>query len=102
MERLTESALTYAAAEEDGEWERARDNLRKSAAAYGRTHFATRIREALAALKARGVRLGPPPKVEPEAVVKVVAELGDVAQAATTLRVSERTVWRALRKLKTH
>lgn len=98
LERLTEAALAYANAESDDEFDRAKDNLRKSAAAFAPNDRSTAIREALAELKRRGLKLGRPRKVEPEVAVRMVEQEGGVRKAALVLRVSRMAVSRALRE----
>jgi len=97
LERLTEAAITYAEADDDEDFERGQDNLRKSALAYSRKHASEAIRAAMARLKERGVRLGRPPKLDPEEAARLVQELGGVSKAARALHISRWTVWRALR-----
>jgi hypothetical protein len=101
LERLTEAAIAYAEAEEDDEFRRARDNLRKSAAAYAVRHPGETVREALARAKAQGVRLGRPPKLTPEKARELVDSAGSIKRAAAMLGVSRRTVRRALGGSKT-
>jgi hypothetical protein len=98
LERLTEAALTYAGAEEDEDFARARDNLRKAAAAYGGKSMGDVIRERLADARTRGVRLGRPPLLEPEQARLMVVAAGGVGKAARVLQVSRFTVFRALRR----
>lgn len=86
LERLAEAALTYAEAEEDAEWTRARNNLAKSAVAY--------------ALKKETRERGRPPKLRPADALRLVRELGGVRQAARALGLPRRTVQRALRKVR--
>lgn len=98
LERLTEAALAYAEADEHEDYIRARDNLRKSASAYGRKHVSEAVREAMAELKANGVHVGRPRKLDPESTIRLVSEVGGTKRAAARLQVSERTVRRALKE----
>lgn len=100
IERLTEAALAYAAAETEEEFRRARDNLRKSALAAGPELIGELTREALARLRARGVRLGRPPKVDPVVAARVLGEAGGLAEAAARLGVHPRTLRRAVERAK--
>lgn len=79
LERLTEAAIAYADASDASEdaFARARDNLRKAAAACG-------------------LRIGRPRKVDPEVVARVLKRAGGILQAARALGVSRNTVKRAL------
>jgi hypothetical protein len=97
LERLTEAAIAYAEADEDEDFARARDNLRKAAGVYGRRHVGERIRERLAELRAAGVRLGRPPLVDKAVVQHLAKEVG-VGKAALLLGVSRVTVWRVVRR----
>lgn len=98
LARLEEAALAYADAEGDDDFERAKDNLRKSAAAANPAVIAELTRAALAKLKRRGVKLGRPRKVDPADAVRILSEAGDIAEAAMRLQVSVKTVRRALRR----
>lgn len=98
MARLCEAAIVYANAEEDDDFARARDNLRKAASAYGGMSVPELVRRALEEARQRGVRLGRPPKVEPELVAKMVLEVGGLDEVAARLSVSVWTVRRALRR----
>lgn len=93
-ERLTEAAIAYFEAE-DSEWDRARDNLRKSAVAYAK--LGTVIRDAMERAKQSGVHVGRPRKVTLEIARAAVAEVGSIRRAAMRLGVHEDTVRRALR-----
>lgn len=71
VERLTEAALRYAAAEGEEDFRRAKDNLRKAAVAVQTSKVISELtREALAQRKAAGARLGRPPKVTTEQVIQ--------------------------------
>ncbi len=98
LERLTEAAIAYAEADEDEEFNRARDNLRKSAMSYGQRGVGELIRERLAEARARGVRLGRPPKLDVASVEILVVQWGGVRSAARALGVAASTVVEALRK----
>lgn len=100
LERLTEAALAYAEAEGDREWTRARDNLRKAASAYGQRGGGEAIRAALAELRAQGVRLGRPMKVEHHDIQALILVHGSQKRTAVALGVSVRTVRRALRRFR--
>lgn len=106
FERATEAAIAYAEADDDDDFLRARDNLRKSIAACApsmrddlrRELISKLTRLALDALKARGVKLGRPSKVHPAVAEKTVEEAGGVRKAAAVLQVSVWTIRRALRR----
>lgn len=99
LERLTEAALAYAEADRDDDWERAKDNLRKSATAYAAKHVSEATREAMARLRARGIHVGRPRKLDPETALRLVSEMGGIREAAIALQVSVWTVRRALRQV---
>lgn len=99
-QRLIEQALALADADplDDEEFERIRRSLLLTAKTYG-TEAAVRqhgekLSRALAAAKARGVRLGRPPKVTLEQIQAVTAEFASRKAAAERLRISERTLYR--------
>lgn len=98
-ERLHEAALKYADAEDDGDYARARDNLRKAATAYDRCLLSERTKAAMATARANGVRVGRPRalSLEPHQVVETVRYYGGARLAARALGVSVMTVWRALK-----
>lgn len=102
LERLTEAAITYAEADGDEDYARARENLRKSSVAYAPSARAEIIsqltREALAKLKAQGVTLGRPQKEVDHAQLVLEAESASARAVAAKLGVSVRTVWRALKR----
>lgn len=77
LARLEEVALTYAEADadDDEEWRRARENLRKAANMVG----------------------GRPRKVSAKLVVELVAAVGSIQRAAQQLGISRVTAWRACR-----
>ena len=98
LERLTEAALTYAEVDADEEWDRAKNNLAKSAVAYTRKHIAEATRAAMARLKAEGRQLGRPRKLQPVEAVRLVEELGGARKVAKAMGVSVRSVRRAVRE----
>lgn len=107
IERLTEAALTYADAgdADEAEFERAKDNLRKAAAAYERDESQvsrTELRALQEALDGLKSKLGRPPKVSAVLVLETVRRLGGIAKTALELRVSVRTVQRAMRRAERH
>lgn len=97
VERLREAALAYAEADEDDEFARADANLLKAAAAARASAIAELTRRALANLRAQGVRLGGPRKVEPELALRTVEEAGSLKRAAVKLAVSVKTIRRAIK-----
>lgn len=101
-ERLTEAAISFRDSDslDDDGFERDTDRLRKAAYAYARQHVSERTREALARLRAEGVRIGRPRTIEPEATLRMVQELGGARKAAQALGVSVRTVRRALAQVR--
>lgn len=100
LDRLREAALDYADADadEDAEFGRAEDNLRKAARAYGVKGAAERIREALAAARRRGVVLGRPRKLLPDRALELLSQAGSVAAVAALLDLHPSTVRRAVRR----
>ncbi len=110
FDRAVEAALAYAEADADDEvaYRRARDNLRKCVASCApavraemESELISRLtREAMAKLRARGVKLGRPHKIAPEEVALAVRRLGGAAKAAAALGLSERQVFRSLRKVR--
>lgn len=98
LERLTEAAISYANADSDDEYDRARDNLRKAASAFG-NKAGEAIRIALADLRARGIKLGRPRKIEPEVAVRLAEQTKSIRKTALMLGVSRKTVQRALRQV---
>lgn len=97
MELLAAAALRYAEADEDEEFDRARDNLRKRAAAFGARFISEATKEALARRRAEGAKLGRPTKLNPDTVLRLVEDLGGRRRAAAALGVSRWTIWRATR-----
>jgi len=96
-ERLLE--LIYQLSEcsdDDAEYERLSRAVDRSALALGWSMRAKAIREGLAHAKARGVRVGRPPKLQPEKTRRVYLRAGSIAAAARRLRVSRAAVRRAL------
>lgn len=98
LARLRAAALAYAEADTDQDYDRADDNLIKSAAAARCAAIGKLTRDGMARLKAQGVHVGRPSKVDPELAAQAVAEAGSMKRAAVALLVSVRTVRRALRK----
>lgn len=96
LDRLLESALTYAEAEDDADWDRAIDNVRKSATAYVAKNIAASIRKRLAEMRASGARLGRPRKIGPKDAADAVSSAGSISAAAAKLAISVRTIQRAL------
>ena len=102
FERATEAALAYASAEDEADFKRARDNLRKSIVACAPVIRGEEISEltraALELRKAAGVKLGRPSKVHPALAEAKVLEAGSVARAARELHVSVSALFRTLRR----
>ncbi len=98
LDVLMEAALRVADvdAEDDGEFERARDALRKAAERYSPAVIGRRTREAMAAAKAQGRHVGRPAKVDPRQAAELLTQLGGVVAVARHLGVSRQAVWRAL------
>lgn len=98
LERLEKTALDLADAEEDEDYERARERLRKLVDLEGRRKAKMRIQAALDAAKKRGVHVGRPPSVTAEAVLRAIEEFKTKAAAGRALGVSRFVVARAVRK----
>lgn len=107
-ERLYEAALAYANADGDDDYFRARDNLRKAAAAASPAIRAEVDRElrseltkkGLERVRAAGVHIGRPSKVHPAIAEKTVESVGSIDRAAALLRVSPSTIFRALKRVR--
>jgi hypothetical protein len=99
-ERLLEAARRWVEsdAEDDGEYERNERAVLRAAKAFGPAATGAIIREALAEARARGVRLGRPPKVDTGEAQAMVERLGTVQLAAAALGVSRDAVRRALER----
>jgi hypothetical protein len=82
LERLREAALRYADAEDDEDFRRAEDNLRKAAYAIAR--------------RANGG--GRPAKVQVDTALAALRAVGSLRGAAALLGCSHVAVWRALRR----
>lgn len=98
--RLTDAALAYAHdADEDEDYRKACDNVRKAAISYAEQERIRRAREAVAAKRARGERMGRPPSITvgcPE-LHRLVSELG-IRKAAAHLEAGRMAVWRAVQR----
>lgn len=98
LERLEKTALDLADAEEDEDYARARERLRKLVDLEGRRKQRKRVQAALDELRRKGVRLGRPPSVTAEAVLRAMDEFKTMAATARALGVSRFAVARAVRK----
>ena len=102
METLADAAIRYAEAEEDREWERARDNLQKAAVRVGLALFqqskGTKVSEALRRRIAAGLPVGRPPTIPPKQLVEALQRYQSLRKAAQAVGVSHSTVMRAVRK----
>lgn len=102
LDVVAAAAERYASAEEESDFVKARDNLRKASARHGQANFrlkvSQRTRRALSMARKRGVHLGRPVLVDGEKARAALAEHRTVARAAKALGVSERTLRRALRR----
>lgn len=102
METLTDAAIRYAEAEEDREWERARDNLQKAAVRVGLALFqqskGTKVSEALRRRIAAGLPVGRPPTVPPKELVEALQRYQSLRKTAEAVGVSKSAVMRAVRK----
>jgi len=100
LERLQEAALRLADAdtEDEADYQRAQDSLRKAAEAYGRRATSEKVRTALALAKAKGRPVGRPPKVSRDQATQVRAAAGSIAEAARRLGVSRNALTRALKR----
>jgi hypothetical protein len=98
-ERLEEAALAYGLAEEDDEFNEARRVLFKAARTLGPSlAHGELVRQGQAAARRRGVHVGRRPTLAVAEAVSAVARLGSASRAAEALKVSPRTVQRALRR----
>jgi hypothetical protein len=97
-ERLLEAALTYADVESDGEFERARDNLRHAAMSYARRGLSGLVLEGLRRAREAGRRIGRPPKVDPATARALVEKGASIREAAGMLGVSPGCVCQALKR----
>lgn len=98
LERLEKTALDLADAEEDEDYARARERLRKLVDLEGRRKQRKRVQAALDELRRKGVRLGRPPSVTAEAVLRAIDQFKTMAAAGRALGVSRFAVARAVRK----
>lgn len=100
LERLQEAALRLADAdtEDEADYQRAQDSLRKAAEAYGRRATSERVRASLALAKAKGRPVGRPPKVSTDQATQMRAAAGSVSEAARRLGVSRDTLAKALKR----
>jgi hypothetical protein len=88
-------------AEDDAEYERNERAFLRAARQLAPQCHAELVRAGLVAARARGVRLGRPPKVAPEQARTMLERLGQVRLAALALGVSEPALRRALGRTKT-
>lgn len=97
-ERLLELAIRLADADSDEEFRRARRGLLSAARALGPKLSGEIIRDAMAAARRRGVRIGRPPKLTADQARAALEEHGSVIAAARALGVHRRTLQRTLRR----
>jgi DNA invertase Pin-like site-specific DNA recombinase len=90
------------AGDDDDEYERARRAMLLACKALGKKEASQALKQSFAAAKARGVRLGRPPKADAEEIRRTLEIIGSVTLTARLLGVSRITVWRVskLRVLK--
>lgn len=96
-DRHYKAAETYANAETEEQFRRAKDNLDKAAEAHVYSRHGKRISKALVKKAAEGIRLGRPPgttKMDPARVLKVVEQTGSAKRASAVLGIAVRTVRR--------
>lgn len=84
------------AGDNDDEYERHRRAWLQACRALGDKERVESLRKAMAAARARGARIGRPPKVETKRVVKLVRLLGKASLVAEVLGVTKMTVYRHL------
>lgn len=98
LDRVREAALTYAEAEADEDFDRADDNLRKSAVAYTlKTRLAEMTKAGIEKARRKGVRIGRPPKLTEQGAVDLLrAHGGDVVEAAAAGQVHPKTLLKYL------
>lgn len=103
--RVIKLALAFAnaSADDDAQFERARLAFLRAARAYGMASAdrarSEVLREALAAAKARGVRVGRPPVIDPQELQRQLEQLGSTTAVARALGAHPATVRRAVSKL---
>lgn len=87
--------------EDDGAYLHERKRLLAAVANFSNNAMSAIVKQALAEARARGIRLGSPPKLDYANIHGLVALWGGVSRAARELGVSRRTVQRALRRAAT-
>lgn len=99
-ETLTEAAIRYADVEpdDDSEFSRAKDVLRKAASSYSQQAHRKAVEEGRKAARARGVRFGRPPRMLPDEAAREVMKHGSVRAAARVLGMHRRNLQRLLAK----
>lgn len=98
MERTLKAIGTLAEADSDQDWETAYRTVVANLKNVSKAEFRKAIREALGFVRARGVRLGRPPKVAPELVAHLYAVTGATFVVAEMLEVTDRTVQLVLKR----
>jgi hypothetical protein len=100
-EVLLDACLRYADADDDIEYKRASDTLLKAAESFASRRTRERIRAALEAAAARGVKVGRPLKLTVEAVMRVRATVRTQMEAALRLGVHVETIRRYYKRYPT-
>jgi len=98
LARLEEAALTYADAEDDQAFARAKDNLRKSALVYSRRTHPESIRRGIERVRRLGKRLGRPLRLTSEDAVRLVEQHGSIRAAARLSGIQRTVIQDALRR----
>jgi nucleotide-binding universal stress UspA family protein len=99
-QRLIEAALRLVDTdpEDDTAWEANERAVIRAARVFAPSATGEIIRQALADARARGVRLGAPPKIDGAQARQMVKRLGSITLAAKALGVDRDTVSRALKR----
>ena len=95
-ERAIESGTKMLEADADGDYAKHRRAFLAAAKALGDRERVEALKKSRAAARARGARIGRPPKVSTERVLQLLRILGKAALVAQVLEVDRRTVYRHL------
>ena len=94
--RLLEAAISLADADGDGEYEKAERDVVRAARGLVPSSHGELVRQGMARARRRGVRLGRPPALTPDAARALVAQHGSMSKAAQAAGVRRETLWRTL------
>ncbi len=95
-ERAIDHGTKMLEADSDADYEKHRRAFLASARALGDRERVEALKKAMAAARARGKRIGRPPKVSTDRVLQLVRILGKASLVAQVLEVDRRTVYRHL------